>query len=253
MKKALLIGINYTQTSNQLYGCINDVNNMTTYLSNRYPNCSTQVLTDLSGVKPNKTNIMNSLNWLISGVRSGDKIYLHYSGHGTMVRDTNKDETDGYDEAIVSSNKEIIIDDYLNNNFVKKIPYGVSLYCVFDSCCAGTVLDLPYNIRYARNRYVNFSGSRVLKTIPSNIYCISGSIDLSYASDVVAPNVFTGSKQPQGALTYTLLKVLCKQQNTFQFRDLIKYLQTGLTAGGYTQIPTISSNLPINFLKNIVI
>ena len=32
MRRALLVGINYTGTSNQLYGCINDINNVGSYL-----------------------------------------------------------------------------------------------------------------------------------------------------------------------------------------------------------------------------
>jgi hypothetical protein len=256
MKKALLIGINYLQTSNKLFGCINDVNNMNTYLTGRYPTCLIQTLTDAGATKPTKANIMTALTWLRTGVSSGDKIYLHYSGHGSTVRDTNNDETDGYDEAIVSSSNEVILDDYINTNFIRNIPSGVSLYCVFDSCCAGTVLDLPYNVRYtqAKNTFTNFSGSRVLKTIPSNVYCICGSLDLNYAYDVYAPNVFTPLlTQPQGALTYILLKLLYTRQNTFQFRDLVKYLQQGLTSAGYPQIPTISSNVPTNFLRSITI
>ena len=36
MKKALLIGINYTGTANELNGCINDVMNMKTALIDKY-------------------------------------------------------------------------------------------------------------------------------------------------------------------------------------------------------------------------
>ena len=30
----------------------------------------------------------------------GDAIFLHYSGHGTKIRDDDGDEADGYDEAL---------------------------------------------------------------------------------------------------------------------------------------------------------
>ena len=58
-KKALLIGINYVDTPNQLNGCINDVNSIWERISkNGFDNIN--ILTDYTSIKPNKTNILNA-------------------------------------------------------------------------------------------------------------------------------------------------------------------------------------------------
>ena len=44
---------------------------------------------------PNKTKIFNEIAWLTNGLQKGDQILFYYSGHGTQVRDSNKDESDG--------------------------------------------------------------------------------------------------------------------------------------------------------------
>lgn len=36
-----------------------------------------------------------AMKWLVSGARAGDHLFLHYSGHGTQVDDTDGDEMDG--------------------------------------------------------------------------------------------------------------------------------------------------------------
>ena len=59
-KKALLIGINYIGTSNELFGCINDVHSITERIKlNGFTNITT--LTDLTTNKPTKDNICESI------------------------------------------------------------------------------------------------------------------------------------------------------------------------------------------------
>ena len=60
MKKALLIGINYVGTENELNGCINDVKNMKTMLIDKlgYKSQNITMLTDETTKKPTKSNIL---------------------------------------------------------------------------------------------------------------------------------------------------------------------------------------------------
>jgi metacaspase-1 len=90
-RKALLIGINYIGTKNELNGCINDAMNMREYLVRDRgfnPDPSDMViLTDTPENKgtlfyPTGQNLMAAFQWLVTGNRDGDSVFLSYSGHG---------------------------------------------------------------------------------------------------------------------------------------------------------------------------
>jgi hypothetical protein len=250
MKKALIIGCNYIGTQNQLQGCINDAVNLQTYLKYRYPSCQFQILRDdIKSSIPTSKNIKSGLSWL-ANVKKGSIIGLFYSGHGTQTIDVNGDETDKEDEGIVPYDLNMISDDYLNNIFLPTIPNQCTLYCMFDSCMSGTILDLPCNMKYSGGKLIQFTGTKLSKTITPNIYCLSGCLDGNYSSDVYALNSKTGKMQYQGAMTSSLLSILYKG-NTTQYRTLLTQLTKVLVK--YGQVPTISTNKPTNFLNVITL
>lgn len=75
---------------------------------------------------------------------------MHYSGHGTQIRDTNGDEADGFDEALVPydyTSAGCILDDELFRIVVRPLRDGVTLTSLMDCCHSGTILDLPYLYR----------------------------------------------------------------------------------------------------------
>ncbi|KAA8494504.1 Metacaspase-1 [Porphyridium purpureum] len=155
-RKAVLIGINYTGTRNQLKGCVNDVRFIKHLLQTRFGFKDEDffILTDedpkISGVRraaPTRYNIIDALRWLIGGVTAGDSLFFHFSGHGSQVRDTNGDEEDGYDETILPVDFQRagqIVDDELHAILVKPLPAGARLTALIDACHSGTGLDLPY-------------------------------------------------------------------------------------------------------------
>ena len=111
-KKALLIGINYIKTDNELNGCINDVNSIKErIINNGFTNIN--IMTDITDIKPTKINILNALNNLLINAYEGDLLFLLYSGHGSYTLDNNKDELTGYDQMIVPCDLNIILDDEL--------------------------------------------------------------------------------------------------------------------------------------------
>ncbi|ODV63031.1 caspase family protein ASCRUDRAFT_79615 [Ascoidea rubescens DSM 1968] len=150
-KKALLIGINYTGSKAQLNGCINDVQNVKEFLlRNGYSEENMVILTDDQSnprAIPIKQNILDAMGWLVSGASPNDSLFFHFSGHGTQQEDTDGDEVDGYDEAIVPLDYEesgMIVDDVLHHTMVKPLPEGCRLTALFDCCHSGSALDLPY-------------------------------------------------------------------------------------------------------------
>jgi metacaspase-1 len=90
-RKALLIGINYFGQRGQLRGCINDVRNMTAYLSEHfgYKREDMVILTDDQQRQmslPTKQNILRAMHWLVKDARPNDSLFFHYSGASARVR-----------------------------------------------------------------------------------------------------------------------------------------------------------------------
>jgi hypothetical protein len=71
MKRALLVGINYVGTPSQLYGCINDIDNVAEYLKSArgYESRCIIVMSDTTPRKPTRANILAGFRELLQGVR----------------------------------------------------------------------------------------------------------------------------------------------------------------------------------------
>ncbi|RUS25121.1 hypothetical protein BC938DRAFT_472596 [Jimgerdemannia flammicorona] len=151
-KRALLIGINYFGSQNELKGCINDVHNMKRFLITHFNfrEIDMVFLTDDNPdpkFQPTKGNILSGMQWLVRDARPNDSFFFHYSGHGGQVKDTSGDEDDGMDETIYPVDHKqagMIIDDQMHDIMVRPLPPGCRLTAIFDSCHSGTALDLPY-------------------------------------------------------------------------------------------------------------
>lgn len=151
-RKAVLIGINYIGTKNQLRGCINDVKNMSSFLNQRF-NYSWDdmvILTDDQNEQariPTRANIIRAMQWLVKDARPNDSYFFHVSGHGGLVPDQDGDEEDGFDSCIYPLDFETagpIIDDEMHDLMVKPLPAGCRLTALYDCCHSGTALDLPF-------------------------------------------------------------------------------------------------------------
>ena len=239
--KALLIGINYTTIPElQLYGCINDVMNVRSHLQSMYPNCKDiRILTDLTSVKPTKQAILESIQWLVKDLQPGQTVYLHYSGHGTLVKDTNGDERTGADSCICPINGasiDIITDDELRMALVEKIPSGCKCFAVFDCCSSGTALDLRYTWKTTRPGMLSFDQDFAYPKSRGNVCFLSACRDDQYAMDTV--DKFGNGI---GALTSALLPVWAKYKFSLKLKHLLWDVRQNLKERGYEQIPQIST------------
>ena len=146
-KAALLIGINYQGTPNELGGCENDIYDMKAKLIVNYGILEDDILviTEKESKKPTYANMMYGINWLVEKNRQGYKnIWFQYSGHGYFKKDTNGDELDGRDECLVTVDTKFITDDVLNTNLVNRMSDDVNMICIMDCCHSGTIMDLKY-------------------------------------------------------------------------------------------------------------
>lgn len=259
-KKALLIGINYNGTAAQLNGCINDVYNVRSLLTNHcdYPSENINTLTD-NDISPTHANIRQYISWLLQNAQPGDTLFFHYSGHGSNVADNNGDETDKRDETIVPvdyNSAGMITDDWLNENFINLVPEGVTLWILMDCCHSGTIMDLKYNYRslcrlragkkitqpYASLNWTNTFGMSLQRTrdTKGNVYMFSGALDPQYAADA-----FIAGKA-QGAFTACFIECfntnlvqndsgkMCFKPNGLNFRSMLKEINARLLISGYT-------------------
>lgn len=155
--KALLVGINYRGTRNQLGGCINDVLDTRKRILNEYPTAKIDLMTDDTPVKPTRDNILGKLKNLVDSARVGDTLMFHYSGHGSQVEDLHGDEEDGMDETICpldyATSRIVLVngvrrrvdsqitDDEIHD-IISKVPRGAKFLMLADSCHSGTIADL---------------------------------------------------------------------------------------------------------------
>lgn len=263
VKKALLIGINYNKTPNQLYGCINDINNIKSLLITQFGfNLNNIRLVTDNDILPTRSNIESAIQWLLQDLKKGDLLYLHYSGHGSFISDLSKDESDGRDEVIVPLDYEksgFITDDWLLTNLVLKVPSGVSLWAVTDCCHSGTLLDLkfnyrcnpqykspiiPQNISYKDSDWTNNLTSCLessIGTILGKVYLFSGCLDSQYANDAFLNN------QSQGAFTCSLLESL-RGSRPKTLRQILKEINARLKIKGFRNQ---SSQLSLYDLKDL--
>lgn len=230
-KKALLIGINYTGTSDELYGCINDINSIKDRISIQ-GFTGIKVLTDLTPKKATRDNILQEFKNLLTNSQAGDFLFFSYSGHGSYTVDRNGDETDGRDELIVSCDLKGVLDDELKSLIQAHLKSDVTLFALFDSCFSGSVLDLKYQYLDSLN-YDKYSENEKQLDTPGNVLMISGCTDQQTSADAV----FGG--KPNGAMTWSLLECL-KQKPNCSWRELVINMRNLLKSLNYEQLPQFS-------------
>lgn len=266
-RTAFLVGINYINTQSELNGCYNDVVNVSQYLRTTlgYTAGSIAILTDgnrgtlgtASRLPPTRQNIIAGLTALVAGMIPGDEAVFHYSGHGSLVRDTNGDETTGFDSCLCpvdyatppSAGGGMITDDEIRTLLVNKVPRGAKLYVILDCCHNGTGCDIRYKYEdfsvllsppsartpvwrtlqraYLQGKYTETAGE---------VYMISGCRDEQTSADAYINNAFAG------ALTYAVFSILRANQSTirtYSWSALLRDVRHFMRINKYAQIPQL--------------
>ena len=243
-KKALLIGINYTGTKNELFGCINDVNGIKERITQQ-GFTTINAITDLTSTKPTRVTILKEFTNLLVNSQSGDLLFFMYSGHGYYTLDRNGDEQDGYDELIVTSDLQGITDDEFKTLIQQNLKKDVTLFAMFDCCFSGSILDLRYQYLNSMN-YDNYTENNKDNNTNGNVFMISGCTDEQTSADTVINN------KACGAMTWSLLESL-KQQKKLSWRELVKSMRDLLKTSNFDQIPQFTSGTFVDIDASIFI
>ena len=262
-KRALLIGCNYAGTPNELHGCINDVNNVAALLQSfKY---SVVMMKDDGSVAanlyPSRENILTQMKSFARESRPNDRLFVHYSGHGTSLQDDGTDEdTDNRDEAICPATGNIIRDDEIRASLINRLPSSVSLVMLLDCCHSGTGADLRYNY-HDTSQYIaggstpaSYTGAQWRQSHRAHtnyrqaetkaaVTCISGCEDSQTSADAS----FNG--RSEGAMTRCFLEAWaeCVVNGVARLDDLYKSMSCRLRCYRFSQRPQLSLGNRANF------
>lgn len=267
---AMLCGINYYNTPNELRGCINDMLDMQSLLLKsgvEQKNITTlSDAPDRNDISPTRANILAQLERVGKLAKAGDTLIFHYSGHGTYSRDLNSDEVDRKDEAICPVDDTTITDDEFYA-VLRKLPKEVKAFVVMDCCHSGSNLDLQNGLdRRESNRVTNNQHGYVV--------AITGCQDNQTSADaLLRSKALKGNEQInqpvnrreimqrsggdeqmryRGALTAALMDTvekrkgleaileICFSNTKSLMRSLRKDLLTWLQTNGFDQVPNIA-------------
>jgi hypothetical protein len=133
-RRALCVGIDSYRDS-PLAGCVRDA----TIWASALENLGFDVTTVLNG-DGTRQRVLDALQALVVGSRSGEVLVFQYAGHGTQAVDLTGDESDRYDEALVPVDYHtgaLLLDDDLADVY-RRLPLGVVLTLFMDCCHSGT-------------------------------------------------------------------------------------------------------------------
>lgn len=244
-KRALFVALNYPGTDAALSGCWNDQDDLKTLFVDGRGFQEVVVLRDHpdtpATLRPTRERVLFEMQRLAKNTKKGDLLFVHYSGHGTFVRDTNGDETDGRDEGVVLDNDGFLCDDDIYAALVQNVAPGAVVRCVFDSCHSASTMDLPSQFRPRQTVAPAVPTRRKPSDIATkDVICISGCLDTGYSLDTRIDG------RDNGALTWALVSAIKEMQSSYMFRetytwvDLVALIQYRLMSRSLPQTPVLS-------------
>jgi hypothetical protein len=192
---------------------------------------------------------------LVADMVAGDEAVFHFSGHGSLVRDTNGDEATGLDSCLCpidydapsASGGGVVTDDEIRTLLVDRVPRGARLYVILDCCHNGSGCDIRYKYEdfsvlvrerptpLWRTQQRAFTNPKYTDTA-GEVFMISGSRDEQTSADAYINNAYAG------ALTYAVFAILRANHasiRTYSWSALLRDVRHFMRVNKYTQIPQI--------------
>lgn len=258
--RALLVGIN-AYAESPLRGCVNDVLDMATLLTQKLAFAREEITLLLDG-RATKEAILLQLRELVRSLRPGDRALFHFAGHGLQLKSmAGSDEPDGLDEAICPI--DYSWDDmgsFLRDKDFRRelagIPAGVTFVWVSDSCHSGNLTrrlernprdaipralvpppDVAWQIETVkRSRARKLSGIRAVAT-DLRLALIAGCQAEQTSEDALF------DQRANGALTYYLLRELQQSDGLgVGMPALVTRVTQALASNGFEQRPVLEGD-----------
>ena len=244
-KCALLIGINYSNTPNQLDGCIDDIVNARSMLIDAYDYEKKNIVMlrddfEDTLVRPTYANMMKQLDAIVSKSHECSEIWIQYSGHGTTL-----DNSNSVDVLVPCDfQNQQYISDMDIHAFIQKIcPTCVAMF-VMDCCHSGDLGKLQWSRVVNENKEIVTTENKDMNSIQSirampnpNIYFLSSCKESQTSSDTFSRELAEGV----GAFSNAFNECLRDSRHHIDIVTLHKNISTCLAKGGYSQTPVLSS------------
>lgn len=264
-KRALLIGIDEYKADHisDLQGCGNDVDLMRTILIGKF-NIPPEHVTVLKNEQATHAGIVDAIQTeLIAKAQPDEVVIVHYSGHGSQMRDADGDEIDELDETLVPHDSRTdgvfdITDDEINGLLEQLTQKTKHVTVILDSCHSGaaarggtTVREIAPDDRipptpptYARSSRAAGEGDADFRLNGSNYVLISACLSTQLANEsLFSPpqsSVFSGfNKQRHGVLTWMLAEALQAAGDTMTYEALMDGVKRDVTLKFPTQEPQL--------------
>jgi hypothetical protein len=263
-RKALVIGIDkYMIQGANLAGCVNDANDMVnTLVVCGFPPTQIHKLTN---ERATKARVLKELAWLVKNAKPGDVLVIYISSHGSQKTDVDGDEPDRIDEMVILHNFDWadesthFTDDDFHREVTMKIPKGVRVEFVMDTCHSGTgarsVLirqGLDRTSRYLPNpdQQHILNSKNPLKE-RRTAFVMSGLHKTAKEEEKVAYAVHTAAMHNQlawelaidgvvrGAFTYNFCTIMRKREGNITREKFYELLRLKMANDGYDQTPTL--------------
>lgn len=146
MNCAVLIGINSYRHVTGLNGCINDVEDIAKRLSETHGATGIRI-TQLVDENASKTAIVAAIASAMQTLTTGDRAYVHFSGHGVQLPSTDASEPDALDEVICPHDFDwtanTALADHELYELINRRPPGSEVLVTIDSCHSGDQVREP--------------------------------------------------------------------------------------------------------------
>lgn len=251
----MLTGINYVGTENQLNGCVDDINNVNQLLQqNGFNPSNITMFSDddaaANAQPPTRDNVLNQFTRLVTNAKAGDRIFFHYSGHGTQTLDPENNQYDDDAMCTLDGDQITLITAQDLKQVVDQVPNGVKVVCLMDCCHSGTLFDLTNNA----DNETPVDADNDLNH--GYTVMLSGCMDSETSADAVVNGTYEGAltaaflnfAQQQGFSN--LLDTLCSNDMS-QIQALRQQFDDWMSQQNYSQTPNISfeGNLTAKSLK----
>lgn len=251
-KWALLVGIDHYQSPDipTLRGAVNDMMLMRDILIGKFgvPEDHIKLLTDSDATHD---GIVSAIRSHLGQAKSGDVVILHFSGHGSQIKDESSDEIDGLDETLVTYDDRMpghfgIIDDEINGLLAELSKKTKNITLIFDSCHSGAaaragnaVREIPADTRkpppkpsYAISAR-GAEGTADTRADGADYVLISGSL----AKELSNEGLFDGKYR--GALSWFLSQALLSASGHTTYQDVMDEVRAEVNQRYPTQLPQI--------------